>query len=201
MKRKLIATLLVLGLMLSFVPMTILSASAQDTWGTEGDQLYVTTATDLLAFVQAIVDGNTFSGKTINIMDDIDVTGQAWPTSGVQGTAFSGMIDGQNHTLTGIVLNGGGTYQAIFGAYLVPVEGFVTGVKNLTIEDSSVNGTQLAGGLFGQINNKNGDVAGEVLFENLDLDIDVKASDVYTGAIAGPLPIQSVLGSAPINAI
>ena len=157
----------------------------EEDWDADAEVLTVGSASDLIAFVQAIVDGNDFSGKTITITADIDVTGETWPTSGKQGSVFSGMIDGQNHTLTGIVLNGGGTYQAIFGAYLVPVEGFVTGVKNLTIEDSSVNGTQLAGGLFGQINNKNGDVAGEVLFDNLDLDIKVTGSGTYTGTIAG----------------
>ncbi len=188
MKRKLIATLLVLGLMLTFVPMTTLSASADEvvnTWDADAAEPIVTTMEDLFSFVQAIVDGNDFSGKTIKIAADIDVTHQTWPMSGQQGV-FSGMIDGQGHTLKGIRLNAGGTYQGIFGGYLVPVEGSVVGVKNLTIQSSSVLGSELAGGLFGQINNKNGDVAGAVLFEDLDLDINVTVTTAFfAGGIAG----------------
>ena len=182
MKRKLIATLLVLGLMLAFVPMTIFSTSAENTWSTDGDQLYVTTADDLLAFATALAGGNTFSGKTINIMADIDVTGETWPTQGKDAN-FSGMIDGHGHTLTGIKSTSTSNYEGIFGGYLIPVSTFVTGVKNLTVKDSSVSGDLGTGGLFGQINNN--DVAGSVVLDNLDLDIDVTGTSSYTGGIAG----------------
>ncbi len=185
MKRKLIATLLVMGLMLTFVPMTIFSTSAEDTWSTEGDQLYVTTKADLLAFATAIAGGNTFSGKTINIMADIDVTGETWPLQGKTSTVFSGMIDGNGHTLSGIKSTSTGNYQALFANYLVPVSTFVTGVKNLTVKNSSVSGGTPTGGMFAQINGKSGDVAGKVLFDNLDLDIDVSATGTYAGGIAG----------------
>ena len=182
MKRKLIATLLVMGLMLTFVPMTIFSTSAEDTWSTEGDQLYVTTAADLLAFATALAGGNTFASKTINIMADIDVTGQTWPTQG-KDSNFSGMIDGHGHTLTGIKSTSSSNYEGVFGGYLIPVSTFVTGVKNLTVKDSSVSGALGTGGLFGQINNN--DVAGNVVLDNLDLDIDVTGTSSYTGGIAG----------------
>lgn len=188
MKRKLIATLLVMGLMLTFVPMTIFSTSAEEaanTWNPAGGVYDVTTADDLLAFATAIAGGTTFEGKTINIMADIDVTGETWPLQGKTSTVFSGMIDGNGHTLSGIKSTSTGNYQALFANYLVPVSTFVTGVKNLTVKNSSVSGGTPTGGMFAQINGKSGDVAGKVLFDNLDLDIDVSATGTYAGGIAG----------------
>ncbi len=199
MKRKLIATLLVLGLMLSFVPMTIFSTSAEaaDTWVAEGDangQYYVTTADDLRAFGNAISSGSKFEGKTINILADIDLGTQdikaseqydadtGWAIDNDQGKEFKGMIDGHGHTISGLYVSheSVGT-TGLFGNKLIPIKNFTVGVKNLTIKNSSVRGTNCLGGLFGWVDVGANDGTDYVVFDNLDLDIDVCGSTSIGG--------------------
>jgi len=205
MKRKLIATLLVLGLMLTFVPMTIFSTSADAWYDAAATDLYVYNETEMMAFGQAIADGKTFEGQTVHIMADIDlgwrnidpskpggtenqpnqVEGQVWPLNTATGKTFSGMIDGHGHTVKGInVSHGSATLKGVFGSYLTPVENFTVGVKNLTITDSFVCGAGESGGLFGRVKTGANDTA-KVAFENLLLDIDVYANGRMAGVLAG----------------
>ncbi len=196
MKRRLIATLLVLGLMMSFVPMTLFTAGATEWYDDSKTELEVTNADELIAFANQIKNGNAFAGKTIHIMADIDLgargidpsqpggasqpegsdAGTAWPLSYSGYNTFSGMIDGHGHTIKGInVSYGNNSQRALFGAYLQPVQNFTVGVRNLTITDSFVRGKNQSAGLFANINNGADDTA-KVAFENLVLDIDVWAN-------------------------
>lgn len=190
MKRKLLATLLLIGVLMTMLPIFTLSAGAETT--TTETRREIGTKEGLVNFVHEIASGNDFKGVTIYLTADIDMGGDTWEMSG-KAPVFSGMIDGQGHTITGLKMSTQTiTNQGLFGGCLMPVgdDSFTVGVKNLTIKDSSVTsnmtGNAFVGGLFGQINNKdNNDAKGKVLFENLDLDIAVSAKGNYCGGIAG----------------
>ncbi|MHC4112105.1 MAG: GLUG motif-containing protein [Planctomycetota bacterium] len=63
--------------------------------------------------------------------------------SGFQGTAFTGVFDGNDHKIIGLTIDGGGYYLGLFG--------FINEgqVRNLGIEGGSVSGDWYVGGLVG----------------------------------------------------
>lgn len=178
MKRKLLATLLLVGVLMTMLPIFTLSASAET-------ELHISTKEELLDFANALKDGETYAKQTVYIDNPIDMTGETWPLAGRANTQFSGMIDGQGHTITGLRMASTVSHQGLFGSYLLPVgdDPFIVGVKNLTVKASAVSGTSQTGGLFGMIGNN--DNVGGVQFENLNLDIVVTATGDYCGGIAG----------------
>ena len=85
-----------------------------------------------------------FSGKTIDLANDIDVSGYEWIpigySNGYTPTAFAGTFDGKGHTLTLALDTIGQSYVGFFG--------YVTGtVRNLTVDGSvKADGTDAAVG-------------------------------------------------------
>lgn len=179
MNRKLLASLLLVGLLMSFLPILSLSVSAET-------ELQINTKDDLLNFANRLANGETFAKQTVYLNADLDMTGESWPLSGKNNVTFSGMLDGRGHTLSGVKSESESNYQGLFGSCLMPVgdDSFTVGIRNLTVKASSVSGTTQIGGLFGRIGSDAG-TAGKVLFENLNPEIDVTATGAYCGGIAG----------------
>ena len=185
MKRKLIATLLVLSLVMTLAPIATIFASADEP---ADNVVTVSDADALLGFAQDLADGETFAGKTISITADIDLTGETWPD--LSAANFSGVIDGNNNTISGITATG-----SIFGN-LQTVADATAGVKNLTVADSSVTGSA---GLFATIV---GD--GKAMFDTLALDIDVtseakNAATIAATSTAAELVVMNVIASGTIT--
>lgn len=96
----------------------------------EGNQIdpskivIIKTADDLFAFATDINDnGNSYSGKTVILANDIDLENRVWTPIGQTGITkaqFKGTFDGQNYT-----------------------------IKNLTIDSSAQTGKHYSSGLFG----------------------------------------------------
>ena len=113
--------------------------------GNEGASTYtLETAAQLFGFA-ALVNGTAkradgtlvnsvnFSGKTIYLANDVDVSGYEWIaigySDGYTPTAFAGTFDGKGHTVTLTLDTIGKSYVGFFG--------YVTGtVKNLTVDGS-----------------------------------------------------------------
>lgn len=85
----------------------------------------INSATDLLGLAQLVNDGTeTFSGKTIMLEDNIDLSSVCYPanengTAEVSWTpigdathAFAGMFDGNGHTIEGLHINETGSWEA-----------------------------------------------------------------------------------------
>ena len=82
--------------------------SAQDLWdgttassfaggsGTETDPYQIRTGAELMYFVSLVDNGDDFSGKTVKMMNDIDMNGNNFSIS----TTFAGTFDGGSHFLT-----------------------------------------------------------------------------------------------------
>ena len=113
--------------------------------GNEGASVYTLETTAQLFGFAALVNGTAkradgtlvnsvnFSGKTIYLANDVDVSGYEWIaigySDGYTPTAFAGTFDGKGHTVTLTLDTIGQSYVGFFG--------YVTGtVKNLTVDGS-----------------------------------------------------------------
>lgn len=103
-------------------------------------------AADLFGFAKLVNEGNKFSGKTVELAADIDLTGYVWTPIG-SGKHFAGTFNGNNHKVTGMsVFAAGIDYAGLFG--------FVSGG---TVQNVHVVGKVTAmdvgcvGGIVGQV--------------------------------------------------
>lgn len=72
-------------------------------------------------------------------------SGSGWAPIGDNNTKFTGLFDGNNHTISNIVINRSGTnYVGVFGDLASSAT-----VQNVTIEDATISGNSTVGGLTG----------------------------------------------------
>ncbi|MGD0785896.1 MAG: GLUG motif-containing protein [Sedimentisphaerales bacterium] len=136
---------------------SIVSAYSGGT-GTQADPYQIANVADLLTLAGTVADYN----KYFILTADINMAGQIFTTaiiapdtstsSDFQGTAFTGTFDGSGHKITNFTINGG-LYNSYIGLF-----GYISSgsVKNLGIENFSVNGASYLGGLVG--NNSSGSI-------------------------------------------
>ena len=81
------------------------------------------------------IPADNFSGKTFSLMTDIDLQGNKWTPIGNSSSAFKGIFDGNNHTISNLVVEGGSSSnQGLFG-YTTDGE-----IKNLIVNNAKVSG-------------------------------------------------------------
>ncbi len=88
-------------------------------------------------------------GDCCILIADIDLSGYSsgsgWDPIGTSGSAFTGVFDGNGHTISNLTINDStNSYKGFFG--------YTSGaaIKNITLTDVSVSGKQYVGGLAGQ---------------------------------------------------
>ena len=136
-------------------------------------------------FAELVDAGNTFDGETIKLENDIDASAKNWNPIGDNRTdaAFSGIFDGQGHTINGAHISGdfcwnGAVYGSKEGWGLFSVLDGAT-VKNLKV-DGAIFGsyTVISGVIAGYANN--------TTFENIDItNSKVAGYNWYTGGVVG----------------
>ena len=96
------------------------------------------------------VNANNFSGKTVKVIADIDMTGAAWAPVGQTGaTQFHGTFDGQNKTIKGLTISAPASYSTNYATGLF---GWVeTGavIKNIVLDGAAINGYHYVGAIAG----------------------------------------------------
>ena len=148
----------------------------------------VTTAAELAWIAAEVNAGNdTFSGKTVKLMNDIDLAGAAWTPIGTSAdnaaARFQGTLDGNDKVIRNLYVNRSVGYHAagLFGA----LNGTV---KNLTIEKAVVRSVS-EGGANGATSNGTAVVAGSIYNTGLVENVKVNNAEVYgnryLGGIAG----------------
>ncbi len=179
--------------------------SVDTSWyeGHEGEDKFTLTSAAQLAGLVSLVNGGTgesnlsngvaFSGVTINLAVDIDLNNQDWTPIGLYHNIsdtdftkkeFSGTFDGQNHTISGLMIscdNGKSSYRALFGY-----------VKDGTIKNLTVEGTVNACDSAGVV----GALCGGTI-ENVTNEVNVsvsKATPQGTGDKANEKPQAKVAG-------
>lgn len=112
----------------------------------------IKTTNDLIYFANTVKAGNTYEGKTVTLMNDIDFEPTAETTENFDGIGqpsrpFSGTFDGGNHTISGIRINkpNGDKY----GLFCV-LRGAV--VKNIVLDNAQIICKSNNGGIAGEFN-------------------------------------------------
>jgi uncharacterized repeat protein (TIGR02543 family) len=118
-------------------------------WQSWPDYLYdlvIKTPNDLAAFAQSVNNGNNFSGQTIMLANNIDISGIAnWTPIGTSTNRFTGIFEGKGFSIDGLVINSSaGDYQGLFG-YI----GSGGAVKNLALKNVNITGKDYIGGVAG----------------------------------------------------
>lgn len=88
---------------------------------------------ELKAFALEVNNGNSFKGHTIVLTQDIDLNNEEWTPIG-NPTAFQGIFDGQNHTISNLLISG---YNSTVGLFANTDSGEI---KNLKIRNAKVSG-------------------------------------------------------------
>ena len=148
MKKRFLALLLVLTLLVGLMP-AALAADTLSGSGTEDDPYLLATAADLKAF-RDMANAEASSKLCATLTADIDLGGEAWtpfePSSGYVSQAYAGTFDGANHTIKGLSVNltsstGAGLFGTVCGAT----------IKNLKVEGNvSASSSAFVGGIVGR---------------------------------------------------
>ena len=126
------------------------SAEEPDTDPDKPNTYLITTPAEL-AWVAEQVNSRTeyFEGKTILLMNDIDLYGSNWtPVGNVNDyptVTFKGTFDGQNHVISNLTASDDAAVYAAAGLF-----GSITGtVKNVTLKNVNIRSTHYAGAVVG----------------------------------------------------
>ncbi len=126
------------------------SAKEPETDPVDANTYLITTPAEL-AWVAEQVNSRMdyFEGKTILLMNDIDLSGSYWtPIGNVTAyptVTFKGTFDGQNHVISNLTASDDATGYAAAGLF-----GSILGtVKNVTLKDVNIRSTHYAGAVVG----------------------------------------------------
>lgn len=138
----------------------------------------LTTAAQLAGLAKLVNSGTNFSGKTVKLGADIDLLAYQWDPIGNSSYGFQGTFDGQNYTVKGMYADC--SYSGLFGLI------HSTTVKNLTLEDSYVTGSEKVGGIVGYATTPdNRSVISNCVVEKTVTVYGTSSGHSYTGGIAG----------------
>lgn len=138
---------------------------------------YIYDADDLAVFRDAVNAGDNYSGKTVYLMNDIDMstvcssTLGSWTPIGTEETYFTGTFDGQNHKIDNIYINTSNMYKGLFRVN----DGTI---KNIIINSGTLKGGSYFGSIAG-VNNGTIDSCGN--------NVNISSIGHYVGGIAGYL--------------
>ena len=117
----------------------------------DNENTYLITTPAELAWVAEQVNSKTeyFEGKTVLLMNDIDLSGSYWtPVGNVNDyptVTFKGTFDGQNHVISNLTASDDAKGYAAAGLF-----GSITGtVKNVTLKNVNIRSTHYAGAVVG----------------------------------------------------
>ena len=85
-------------------------------------------------FAKEVNAGTTFSKKTVNLVADVDLINEEWTPIGTGEGGFTGVFDGQGHTISNLKITG---YKSTVGLFANTYNGEI---KNLTINNAKVSG-------------------------------------------------------------
>ncbi|MBR6825875.1 MAG: heparinase II/III family protein, partial [Oscillospiraceae bacterium] len=146
-------------------------------------------AEQLCLLSKMVSDGNTFSGKTVRLMADIDLKSRSFRPIGGNGSgyAFSGTFDGNGHTVKNLlVFAPSGEGVGFFGNTKKAT------IQNFGIESGMVFGGKASAGLTGYGSN--------VTIKNCFNRANVISSGGYSGGLVGQLGGTSTITASYNNA-
>ena len=166
-------------------PTTNWSDNADISWyNTAATTFSLTTSSQLAGLAILVEGGNNFSGKTINIVNALDLGAHLWKPIGKNTTlTFSGIVDGNNNTISNLyVTNLTTSFTGLFGQITNST------VKNIILENPTVIAKDDAGC-----------IAGGLLTNSFVINCHAEGVNVTgTGANIGGL-VGSLLGNSTIS--
>lgn len=118
--------------------------------GSEGNPYLISSAADLKSLADAVNSGETFEGKHFKLTTDLDYSNEAlkdgsnFTVIGSLAAHFQGNFDGNNKTISGVVLSKSMDHIGFVGCL-----GTGGVVKNLVLMDVSITGQQCVGAVVG----------------------------------------------------
>ena len=170
--------------------------------------IYITTAQQLKRLADEVNAGDSKSDKTYLLANDIDLSGLNWVPIGYyidwnnsNNKPFSGVFDGQGHSIIGLTISGGQNDAGLFGyTHLATIRNVVirnpqiegrgevgalvgrqgyssTGIEKCAVIGGRIQGAGSVGGLVGYME--------ESPIQNCYSTCEVVAMDFYAGGIVG----------------
>lgn len=122
-------------------------------WYNTDDEMYLIDTAEQLAGVAVLVNGlngnsaTTFSGKTIQLTKNIDLSSLYWTPIGTNNKKFEGCFDGNGKTISNMRIDKTNIYSGLFGYVNSAM------IKNCELKDINVQGESYTAGLVGYIIN------------------------------------------------
>ena len=125
----------------------------------DDDNYVIENAAQLAQLAVDVNNGNTYEGKTITLMSDLDLNHLAWTPIGMSGSdaasdlveayVFCGTFDGNGKTISNLKVEQTGErgFAGLFGD--IQTDNEVT-IKDLTIKNVDIQGNHMAAGLLGR---------------------------------------------------
>ncbi len=115
---------------------------------------------ELKAFRDDVNAGNTYNGKTVILIADIDLKNENWTPIGNEEHPFQGNFDGKGHTISNLKCNGGvdnpidleAIDQGLFGCWQANCA--VIEMSNIKIHNADIYAKSSAGAVIGAMDNK-----------------------------------------------
>ncbi len=162
-------------------------------WYSDGTSSFtLKTAEELAGLAKLVNEGNTFEGKTVELANDIALTG-TWTPIGSSKNVFAGTFDGNSYKVTGLSISDiTGGYKGLFGNSTgtlrnVTVEGSIgTEDEPVTFTPAAKDGdNDCIGGLTGRNNGTVTGITGNVSIYVVNTKV-LKTGNIYcVGGIVG----------------
>ena len=148
--------------------------------------MYIDSVEDMYAFSDSVNSGNTYSGKTIKIRNDLDFKGYSekknvcglsstFEPIGNSNHPFSGTIDGNIKYIKNLTIDKTGIDNVGIFGYVTNKASFV----GINLENITVKGKNYVGGLYGYATN-NGTILNELTLKNVNT-----SGNQYIGGLVG----------------
>ncbi|MBQ7247251.1 MAG: hypothetical protein IJS22_04075 [Lachnospiraceae bacterium] len=189
-KKKLLA--MILGLAMAVCLLTPVKVFA-DTFDYDGGTYAISTAADMVAFANAS-KSDTFSGKTVTLEADIDMTGISdFPMIGSSASKFEGTFDGKGFTISNLVVNTTVSFTGVFAA-----TGSDALVKDFTLTDSTFTSTKSELGSVAGFTENNSTFSGITVADTVS--VTQTGGSNYTGGLIGRIARNTTVENCVINA-
>ena len=113
--------------------------------GTENNPFLLKSQENLRQLATYVNNGNNCAGVTFKLTEDIKLTGN-WTPIGKQENSFNGTFDGDNHTVSGLTINGDDKRG------IIDKQGFFGYVNNATLKNVNLTGVNInTNGIIGSL--------------------------------------------------
>ena len=139
-------TALSAGFVIPAVAADVWSGSYSDSSGfvIDGTTVTISSANGFAYFANQVNNGTTYSGYAVNLTTDIDLANLSFVGIGTHQTAFRGIFDGKNHSVSGVNISITNDYNV--GLFREVLSGKIS---NLTLASGTVHGNMNVGGIVG----------------------------------------------------